>query len=80
MGKTYQQENPKSTTYSHPIGQAEHIPISERFRRRAEEKREAGEPYDHWVRAARIIARIERGLPVGNLSRRWNRRDKGATI
>lgn len=68
MGKIY-----------HTIGQSKgpDIPISKRFIERAQEKRRAGEPYDHWVRAARIIARIERGLPVGNLSRRWNRRDKG---
>jgi hypothetical protein len=42
------------------------IPTSEKFLRRAKVKKARGEPYEHWVRAADILWRIENDLCVGH--------------
>ena len=50
--------------------QQKDIPVSQRFLARARQKRAKNEPFDHWVRAAKILWRIEHDLPVGNYRRR----------
>jgi len=56
------------------------IPISKKFLRRAQELKAQGKPYDHWTRAARIIWKIERGLPVGHHARKFSRKQGRATV
>jgi hypothetical protein len=49
------------------------LPTSEKFLRRGQAKRAKGEDPTWWFKAAAIIKRIERGLPVGHHRRRQGR-------
>jgi len=72
MGETYQSTLNFSTTDVVK-------PIPKKFIQRAREKRAKGEPYQHWVRAARIINHIELDM-MPRYRRKTRRRGRRAAV